>query len=137
LVVPDRPLETTGAREALPEKVPHRDAAFNLGRMGLLLAGLADHRNLHPSATEDRLHQDARGHLFPEAAEILGHLRRAGALGACWSGAGPSLLGITVDATAPSVAAAGRAALAEYGIRGRVLTLAADLAGVKVGGPLA
>lgn len=135
LVVPEGALATRAAREILPVKVPHADAAFNLGRMGLLLAGLADHRNLHPAATEDRLHQDARGDLFPEAAAILRALREAGALGACWSGAGPSLLGITLDAAAASVASAGRAALAEHGIPGRVLTLAADLAGVKLVDP--
>jgi len=134
LVIPDGMLETSAARAALPAKVPHADAAFNLSRMGLLLAGLADHRNLNPAATEDRLHQDARGELFPEAADILRVLRDAGALGACWSGAGPSLLGITVDGDAPAVASAGRAALTEYGIHGRVLTLAADLAGVTLVG---
>lgn len=132
LVVPDQALETRAARAALPEMIRHTDAAFNLSRMGILLAGLADHRNLHPAATEDRLHQDYRGHLFPEAAGILHVLREAGALGACWSGAGPSLLGVTVDATAASVAAAGRDALSEHGIHGRVLTLAADLTGVQL-----
>jgi homoserine kinase len=132
LVVPDHALETSAARAALPARVLHADAAFNLGRMGLLLAGLADHRNLIPAATEDRLHQDARGHLFPEAASIMGILRQAGALGACWSGAGPSLLAVTVDAAAPSIAAAGKGALATRGIHGQVLTLAADLAGVRL-----
>jgi homoserine kinase len=132
LVVPDHALETSAARAALPTRVLHADAAFNLGRMGLLLAGLADHRNLIPAATEDRLHQDARGHLFPEAAAIMVVLREAGALGACWSGAGPSLLAVTVDAAAPSIAAAGKTGLEAWGIHGQVLTLAADLAGVRL-----
>ncbi len=42
-VVPDRQLATSRARGTLPDTVPHEDAAFNLGRLGLLVAGLADH----------------------------------------------------------------------------------------------
>ena len=57
-VVPDRPLATSDARRVLPESVPRVDATFNLGRMGLLLAGLAEPSVLTSAATGDRLHQD-------------------------------------------------------------------------------
>ena len=93
-VVPDRPLPTAKARQVLPAQVSREDAAFNLGRMGMLLAGLADHRMLVREATEDRLHQDYRSPLFPEAPMLLAGLVDGGALAACWSGSGPSLLGI-------------------------------------------
>ena len=46
VVVPDRELSTSSARDVLPPTVPHEDAAFNLGRLGLLIAGLADHSQL-------------------------------------------------------------------------------------------
>ena len=39
MIVPDRALATAKARQALPAQVSREDAAFNLGRMGLLLAG--------------------------------------------------------------------------------------------------
>ena len=94
VLVPDRELATTEAREALPSEVSRTDAVFNLSRMGLLLAGLADRRLLSVDAGEDRLHQHQRARLFPEAPELLERLTKAGALLSCWSGAGPSLLAI-------------------------------------------
>ena len=133
VLVPTRPLPTKRARAALPAQVPHHDASFNLGRMGLLLAGLADRRQLVHEATEDRLHQTARAPLFPEAAHLLAGLVEAGALASCWSGAGPSLLGICDRRTAPQVRAAGDELLAEAGVPGRAVLLAADTEGLTVG----
>jgi len=130
MVVPDRQLETAVAREVLAPTVPRADAIFNLGRMGLLLAGLADHRALTPEATDDRLHQDARTSLFPEAPAILKGLRAAGALASCWSGAGPSLLGICTEDSAPAIEQAAEALLEANGVAGHVRRLAADLVGV-------
>ncbi|MHB1535075.1 MAG: homoserine kinase, partial [Acidimicrobiales bacterium] len=132
LAVPDRPLATLEARAALPGRVDRRDAVFNLGRMGLLIAGLADHRELVAAAAEDRLHQDARTPLFPESPVILAGLVAAGAAAACWSGAGPSLLALCAPAAAAAVAAAAVGLLAEGGIPGRVVTAEPDLAGVTV-----
>ena len=131
--VPDRELSTADARQALPATVRRQDATFNLGRMALLLAGLADHRLLAPEAAEDRLHQAYRSPLFPEAPMLLAALVEGGALAACWSGAGPTLLGACTGAQAPSVAAAGRAALVAAGIPGEVLVLRPDLEGLVTG----
>ncbi|MBA3654577.1 MAG: homoserine kinase [Actinobacteria bacterium] len=135
LLIPSRPLPTARARQALPAQVPHHDAAFNLGRMGILLAGLADHRLLVREATEDRLHQSARTPLFPESGYLTAGLVEAGALAACWSGAGPSLLGICTAAAAPRVRAAGEGLLAEAGVAGRALVLDADHEGLVVEDP--
>jgi homoserine kinase len=132
VVVPDRRLPTHEARQALPATVTHADAAFNLGRMGLLIAGLADHRRLVAAAAEDRLHQRWRGGLFPEADRIMVALRDGGACAVCWSGAGPSILAICTVGTEGNVARAGTALLAEAGLSGQVLQLAPDLAGLTV-----
>ncbi|HLY83842.1 MAG TPA: homoserine kinase, partial [Acidimicrobiales bacterium] len=132
VVVPDRSLPTEQARAALPASVPHADAAFNLGRMGLLIAGLADHRQLVAAATEDRLHQGPRSGLFPQAAGLLKGLVDAGALAACWSGAGPSLLAVTTGVAAGAVAQAARELLSDAGIAGAVIELAPDVEGVVV-----
>jgi homoserine kinase len=132
VLVPDRRLPTKEARAALPGEVPHRDAAFNLGRLALLLAGLADVTKLIPAATEDRLHQQQRTPLFPESAELLSGLRNAGALATCWSGAGPSLLGLCHRDEAESVRIAGESLLREHGVPGRALRLDADLDGLVV-----
>jgi homoserine kinase len=132
-IVPDRNLATPEARGVLPERLPREDAVFNLGRMGLLVAGLADPAALRPAATEDRIHQAARTELFPEAPALLAALVEAGARAACWSGAGPTLIGfVTADAVEAVRAGAG-AALAGAGIEGRVLSLRPDRRGLVYG----
>src|SRR3954447_11868438 len=103
VIVPDRRLPTAEARAALPAAISHADAAFNLGHMGVLLAGLADRTVLFPEATADRLHQPQRSPLFLEATGLLDGLVAAGALASCWSGAGPSLLGICDRGRGPRV----------------------------------
>ncbi|MGO9558065.1 MAG: homoserine kinase [Acidimicrobiales bacterium] len=135
LLIPDRELKTKHARSVLPAEVPLGDAVHNLGRMGLLVAGLGDRSGLVPEAGDDRLHQDARSSLFPEAPELLARLREAGAVVATWSGAGPSLLGICDGAgVAGVVREAGERALADLGVPGRAVVLEADLEGLVVGG---
>ncbi len=133
VAVPDRTLPTNKARQALPPQVSREDAAFNLGRMGLLLAGLADHRLLIKEAAEDRLHQNYRGFLFPEAQRILDGMQEGGALAVCWSGSGPSLLAITLDHDAPRVRAAATDALTLADVPGNVIVLHADLRGLVTG----
>ena len=109
-----------------------RSASFNLSRMALLMAGLADCRLLIPEAAEDRLHQDYRSPLFPAAPKLLAALVAGGALASCWSGAGPSLLGICRGVDAPKVQTAGEQALVEAGLPGQVLLLHADNDGLIV-----
>ena len=133
-LVPERPLPTHRARLALPQTVLHEDATFNLGRMGLLLSGLADRRRLVREATEDRLHQLQRTPLFPAAPVLLAGLLDAGALATCWSGAGPTLLAICDRHRLELVRAAGKALLAEAGLAGRALALEADTTGLVVEG---
>ena len=106
---------------------------FNLGRMGLLVAGLADPEALVPEATEDRIHQPARTALFPEAPGLLRALVDAGALAASWSGAGPSLIGFVRAGSAASVRAGATAALEAAGVPGRTLVLHADRRGIVYG----
>ena len=132
-VVPDRNLTTPEARTVLPETVPRGDAVFNLGRMGLLVAGLADPAALVPEAAADRIQQPARTALFPQAPALLRALVDAGARAACWSGAGPTLLGIATADTAQAVRAGAESALGALGIPGAVLQLKADRRGIVYG----
>jgi len=132
VLVPDVTLSTARARQALPSVVSRESASFNLSRMALLLAGMADCRLLIPEAAEDRLHQDYRSPLFPAAPKLLAALVAGGALASCWSGAGPSLLAICRGADAPKVQTVGEQALAEAGLPGQVLLLHADMDGLMV-----
>jgi homoserine kinase len=133
VLVPDRDLATPEARGVLPDTFSRADAVFNLGRMGLLVAGLADPAHLRAAATADRIHQPARTALFPEAPALLEALVEAGALAACWSGAGPTLIGFVTKDGQEHVCAGARSALAASGVPGRVLALAADPRGIVYG----
>jgi len=132
-VVPDRDLVTPEARGVLPDTLSRDDVVFNLGRMGLLVAGLADPAHLTAAATADRIHQPARTALFPEAPGLLEALVAAGALAACWSGAGPTLIGFVTRGSQEQVRAAAEKALAASGVPGRVMALAADRGGLVYG----
>jgi homoserine kinase len=132
-LVPERDLATPEARGVLPDTLSRDDAVFNLGRMGLLVAGLADPARLVGAATEDRIHQAARTALFPEAPGLLDALVEAGALAACWSGAGPTLIGFVTRDRQEHLRLGAQAALAASGVPGRVLALAADRRGLVYG----
>ena len=133
-MVPDRTLPTARARQVLPQQVGRADATFNLGRQALLLAGLADRSLLIREATEDRLHQDYRSPLLPEAPQLLARLTAAGALASCWSGAGPTLLGMCDGEDGERVRAGAATAMEEVGVPGRVLLVRPDLEGLIVEG---
>ncbi len=132
-LVPERNLETPQARTLLPETLSRADAVFNLGRMALLLAGLARPAALVSPAMDDRIHQPARTALFPEAPELLRGLVAAGALAACWSGAGPTLLGVVTTETLGSVRDRAESVLASSGVPGQVMALRPDLDGITYG----
>ncbi len=129
-LVPDRGLPTAKARQALPHQVSRADATFNLGRMALLLAGMADRALLIREATDDRLHQDYRSPLFPEAPQLLSRLMAIGALASCWSGAGPTVLGICDEADGERVCSAATSAMDEVGVAGQAMMLRPDLDGL-------
>jgi homoserine kinase len=133
LINPDHTLPTASARKALPTTIDREDAVFNLSRMSLLLAGLADYRFLSHEATEDRLHQSYRTPMFPESTDLLKALDRVGARASCWSGAGPSLLAICGPGEAQGVLKGAEAALEEFGVLGKVSILKADRRGLVVG----
>ena len=131
-VIPDRPLETKIARGAIPDRISHQDAVFNLGRMGQMIAGMADHRQFSPGASDDRLHQRYRESLFPESGDLLRALSNAGALASFWSGAGPTLLGVCHVSIVHSVRDAAAEAMAERELAGNAIVLSADVDGLVV-----
>lgn len=132
VVIPEIELSTADARRVLPDQVPFADAVANLTSLGLLIAGLADHRIFTPWAMSDRLHQPYRSRLLPIAEPMLLALRDAGAHGACWSGAGSTMLGLATLETADAVAAGARRTLVEHGVAGSVAILEVDRIGAVV-----
>jgi homoserine kinase len=96
VLIPSFASSTHAARAALPEVVPHRDAAFNAGRSALLVAALTRLPEALPAATADRLHQPFRLHSVPETGRLIEVLRADG-LPAVMSGAGPTVLVLARD----------------------------------------
>lgn len=93
--VPQLALSTADMRAALPESVPHADAARNIGRAALIVAAMATGQLALLSAmNDDRLHEPYREQAFPQLPEILAAARAAGALGAALSGAGSSVIAL-------------------------------------------
>lgn len=132
-VIPNRSLSTAKARRSLPQSIPREDAVFNLGRMALLLAGLRDLSTLRREAGEDRLHQDYRTPLHPEAPTILLAMGEAGALTTFWSGSGSTLLGVTRPDEAAPIVAAAKKALDRLELDGEVMVLRPDFDGLVMG----
>lgn len=136
VAVPDFAVSTTAARRALPERVPHRDAVFNVGRSGLLLGALATGEyELLRVAMQDRLHQPYRSHLIPGLEDVIDEALSHGAYGACLSGSGPTVLAFTPTPKVDRIAAAMRAAFAAKGVDARAWSLDVDLLGARVEPP--
>jgi homoserine kinase len=92
VVVPTRRVRTAEARAALPEAVPHVDAAFSVARAALLGAALAGgDAELLAASAGDRLHEPYRSASAPHLAEIRSD-PPPGALGATLSGSGPTVV---------------------------------------------
>jgi homoserine kinase len=91
ICVAPAPVRTEVARKALPDTVPHADAAANAGRCALLIAALTERPDLLFDATEDWLHQDYRADAMPDTHALVRAFRAAG-IPAVVSGAGPSVL---------------------------------------------
>lgn len=100
VLTPEYALTTVHAREVLPATVPFRDAVSNMQRLALLLCSL---ETGHPvslrEAMIDKLHQPYRKGIVPGLAELL-ELQHPKLLGVCLSGAGPSLLALTMGESA-------------------------------------
>lgn len=123
VAVSKSPLQTKLARKALPQFVPHEDAAFNAGRASMLVAGIASGRvDLIAAGLHDRIHEQYRAHLIDGFDAVVAAFMSAGADGAVLSGAGPTVIGLVTAgdddaafarasevayAAAPAVAAAG------------------------------
>lgn len=91
VATPHVQLATKDSRKALPVRVPLRDAVFNLQRVALLLHSVETRNAARMmAALQDRLHQPYREPLVPVLGRALA-LRHPDALGACLSGAGPSV----------------------------------------------
>jgi homoserine kinase len=125
--VPERRLSTAEMRRVLPDAVPRDDAVANLARVAVGVAGLASGRaDLLSLLTQDRLHEPYRAAAYPELPALIAAARGAGALGACLSGAGSTVVAFVDDSdasAADAVVAAFHSTASRLGLPGRDLAL--------------
>ena len=128
VATPERTLATTAARAVLPETIPLRDAVANLQRALLLVRAIetSRHDDLR-EALKDRWHQPAREPLVPGLKEALA-LEDRSILGACLSGAGPSVVAFARPGYADQAAAALGGVYRRLGVPHTIRTLAAHQA---------
>jgi homoserine kinase len=134
LFIPERRLATDAMRKALPATVPFEDAVANLGAVGLGVAGMAAGRtDLLALLTVDRLHEPYRAAVYPELPRLVAAARKAGALGACLSGAGSTVIAFTDSVSKITrIEAAFAAVAADDDLDGRIAVVEPRTAGARV-----
>lgn len=133
VAIPEFAVSTVAARAALPERVPLRDAAANVGRTAwLVTAMLTGRTDLLATAMDDSLHQPYRKPLVPGLDDVFAAARSAGAYAAALSGSGPSVVAITPPEVAATVGQKMVDAFGKTGNRATYLTLDIDRKGAKV-----
>lgn len=131
--IPEITGATWAARAALPAQIPYPDAVHNIATASGLAVGLqlGDHE-LIAAGMDDRLHEPYRARLFPHLTPLTDAARAAGAVGACLSGAGPSILALVEPGEAPKIAAAFESVAPSAGVQGEAVVLAPSAIGAHV-----
>jgi len=134
LFIPDLRLPTAEMRAALPANVPLADAVANLTRVAVGVAGMATGRSdLLRVLTVDRLHEQYRAKVYPQMPQLIEAARGAGAIGACLSGAGSTILAFSDSVrTITRIEAAFGAAAADTDLTGRIAVVAFRNGGAQV-----
>lgn len=130
VLYPDFTLSTHLSRSVLPQSVPFGDAVFDLSRLALLPKAFeTGDEELISRVLRDQLHQPYRLPLVAEFGAVESAAHEAGCGAVCLSGAGPSVLCVSRDA---SLAEKLRVGVSGLEHRWTVLDLAVDHDGAKV-----
>src|SRR5439155_5620624 len=133
IAVPPFPNDTKAARAALPQTLPHTDAAIAASRAAALVQGLASGDGaLLGAALEDVLHVPFRRGRIPGYDAVVAAARNAGAFGATLSGAGSAILAIAPRERSAAVGTAMLAAWRDLGIEAELIKCTNDVAGASV-----
>jgi homoserine kinase len=111
LLVPDVEIQTARARNLLPSKISHSEAAENCANACAITAAFVsqDYEKLR-GAFVDHLHQPFRAKMLPFLPGVVAAAEKAGALGAFLSGSGSTICAITLQDRERIAAAMKRAA---------------------------
>jgi homoserine kinase len=131
--IPEVTGATWAARAALPNDVPHADAAFNVATAsGLAVGLLTGDIKLIAASMNDRLHEPYRARLFSHLDDMKTVAREYGAIGACLSGAGPTVLAFVPFNAVDAVVSAMRVTAIRLSVPGRVVHLSPSFEGATL-----
>ncbi|HWK81923.1 MAG TPA: hypothetical protein VNP95_14215, partial [Thermomicrobiales bacterium] len=99
---------------------------------GLAVGLLTGDTALIGAGMNDRLHEPYRARLFTHLDAVKDAARGAGAIGACLSGAGPTVLSLVARERVAEVIAAVKAEVRALGVPGRVIELAPSAVGATI-----
>ena len=133
LVTPDYQVETARARAVLPESLPRATAVAQASHLAVLVLAL-EHgdADLIRAAAVDRIAEPARHPLYPGYDEARAAALEAGALAVTVSGAGPTLVAVTLRGVAEAVGRAFEEGYRRLGIKATSHTARVDAAGARV-----
>jgi homoserine kinase len=124
---------TADMRGVLPASIPFSDAAAQAGRAALLATAVATADSaLLRLAMDDRLHQPYRLPRLPNSARLIDVAYARGAIAACLSGAGPTVLALC---DSPAVAHSVEKAMNASGVAGMAARLRFDETGARISTP--
>jgi homoserine kinase len=134
LFIPELRLSTADMRAVLPDSVPRADAVSNLTRVAVGVAGMAIGRfDLLRAITLDRLHQPYRAEVYTQMPRLIEAARDAGAIGACLSGAGSTVLAFSDSVrTITRIEGAFTAASVDLELPGRIFVVSPRNLGAQV-----
>ena len=132
--VPEYELSTEISRSVLPENVPMADAVFNSQRMAMFVHAInTKDEELMKLALKDKLHQPYRMKLIPGFDKISQNLKHEDSvLGVVLSGAGPSILVISLKNNLDNVKSIIKDSWDELSINAQMYTVPVDNIGATV-----
>ena len=132
--VPEYELSTEISRSVLPENVPMADAVFNSQRMAMFVHAInTKDEELMKLALKDKLHQPYRMKLIPGFDKISQNLKHEDSvLGVVLSGAGPSILVISLKNNLDKVKSIIKDSWDELSINAQMYTVPVDNIGATV-----
>lgn len=129
VAVPGFELRTKDSRKVIPKTVAVESAVRTIGRVAALLEGLrTGSSSMLKLAGGDEIHEAPRAAHNPHTGRLLAAAIESGALHACLSGAGPSMLCLVRAGHEDSLVQALESAV---GLGGRVMILRPDGSGTR------
>lgn len=132
--IPEYELATDISRSVLPEEVPMKDAVYNAQRMAMFVEAIhTKDSELMKLALKDKLHQPYRMKLVPGLEKIIQSLKHEdNVLGCVLSGAGPSILIISLKNDLERIRTIVKDIWNDLNLKAEILTLPVEKNGAQI-----